>query len=172
MKTSIINARVDSLTKKSLKDIASENDKPVSDIVRDAISFFIEKKKGINPDDSDERELLNEDLSLLISWQVTELIFWITDKRDDSSILRCEETFNGHRETILNMENNPFCYADIMVEFRKVSDELYQFLYTDNHNGDIFNFSCLEYNGFNYCKLRLFVEDIKLRIEGVEKVYM
>ena len=159
MKNQIVNIRINEAIKTELDFIADEEGKSVSDIVRNAVEFFLEKKPSIAVDD-DTNSSSNEDLKLFQSLGFTELIFWILDKYRDPSIRECDELFKQFIKLILEMENNSFFDQDIMLEFRKVYDELNEYLYENSHEGIYFNFCEIE-NGFDYEKLHNFMHTIR-----------
>jgi hypothetical protein len=178
MKTSIINARVDTPTKKALENIGSENDKPISAVVRDAISFYIENKDSLNNYQVEEAGTpivldsnFDDDFSLLKSWILTRFLYWIMEKKIDPRAAGDIDLYNQFIGLISKMEGNRYFPEDIMIEFRKVYIELYQYNNGPEYKRQFtFRFPN-SYVGFDYSKLNLFMKRMRYDDDGVLTIY-
>jgi hypothetical protein len=178
MKKSILNLRLDQTIKDQLENIGSENDKPVSAVVRDAISFYIENKDSLNNYHVEEVSTpaildsnLDDDFLLLKSWVLTGFIYWIMKKKIDPCAAGDIDLYNQFIALIAKMEGNRYFPEDIMIEFRKVYIELYQYNYGPEYKRQFtFRFpNC--YQGFDYSKLNLFMIKMRNDDDGILTIY-
>lgn len=152
MKDSKLNIRLDDETKTALLLLSKINDAPISSIVRAILKKYV---------DTQENNILpNGDLELLQSLGFCEVIFWITDKLRDPELSECNALYLSHIKLLKEMENNSFFDEEILVEFRKVYNEL-EYVVTNEVDYDyVFQFPNST-NGFNYGKLYIFMNTIR-----------
>lgn len=169
MKTSIINVRIDNSIKQNLERRSLETNKPISNLVRDAIELLLNQK--LDKTTSTITETYEADIRLLQSLEFTELIYWIMDKGSNPDISEIAELYAQHMSLILELKNNSFFKSDIINEFMKIYNELYDYLHTDNHMNSTFNFP-EDRNGFNYEKLHEFIHTIRYNDDDEKIVHI
>ncbi|WP_418510593.1 hypothetical protein [Corallibacter sp.] len=163
MKSTVINARISQTLKDDLEILAILKNLSFSQMTRIALEEFYNNTPiddiPINKD-SQIKPVLLED-NLLQSFEFTELIFWIYDKRIDSSINEIYEFYEQHLNLINEMHKHPRFNKKILTEFYKIRDEL-KFRLEGKWHGDEFHFSdAYNMDGFDYEVLRNFMYAIR-----------
>lgn len=169
MKDKIINLRIPAEIKNSLQTISNQSGHKLSKITRDAIDFYLKENRNI--ENSEFEPKLNDDFNLLKSFEFTKLVFWIMEKKTDNMITSIINDLKYYLSTIEKILINRYFSTEIKQEFRKVHNELKEYL-TQTHSYQIsFDFPIL-FRGFNYRKFAVFMSTLRYSEDGVVMIYI
>jgi len=146
MKTSMINFRVDKITRDRLELLGENNDINISSIIRDAVNQFLENEIFLDLEKANKKEGLH----LVKTIGFSELIFWLYQKGIDSEITEIKEFYIQIIELINECKKYPIFNPKLIIELDKVSRELNSVVYDQNFHRNHFQFSGSYENPFDY----------------------
>ena len=142
MKTNTITLRVSDQLKSQLEDLGNEQEKSISEITRSIIEDFFNSSDNLKRSESNYFDIdsLPPD-DLLRTFEFTELIFWIYDKRVNPEINETNEFYVQHIDLIEKLTHHPFFGTESLKELNKVSNELKEYLAGKYNEEPGFSFS-------------------------------
>lgn len=152
MKTTSINLRVSIDLRNQLEELAVEKNISTSELTRSIIEDFFNSSKDIRKTIHSFYTIENlPENDLLRSFEFTQLIFWIYDKRLNPELNETEEFYIQHMALIKKLKYHPFFGVEILKELNKVSNEIEDYLINKNYSKAEFYFSRDGFeNSFNY----------------------
>lgn len=165
-KTNIITVRVNEEDKEMIEKISFLHEKPSSEVVRTAITKYLDDIQDTKPKGSN--------IDLIQTLGFGELVFWILEKREDARILESYLHFERCVDLIQDLNKHPIFTPEVLVEFNKIARELEGYL-NDEDPLDHAEFHFPKpttINGFNYQVFKDFMSTIRDHEDFMEVLYI